>query len=187
MRDTEIYWRYEPPGAAWAFDDAGRDRGQLHAKTMSVANFDEDIVALLDAVATWPCVNPQAIGVVGFCTGGHIALRAAFSPSVRATACFYPTGLHDGELAGDEDAGSLARLSEIRGSLLVVFGSLDPHTPAEGRTLVAQRLAAAAIDQRLSLYEAEHAFMRDVGARYDPLCTDEAFAESIALYRQVLG
>ncbi len=102
----DIYWRYEAPGEAWAFDDAGRDRGNLHARTMRVRDFDDDITALLDAMAGWPFVKPDAMGAVGFCTGGHIAVRAAFSPRVRATVCFYPTGLHDGELAGDPDAGS---------------------------------------------------------------------------------
>lgn len=177
----EIYWRFEAPGAAFAFDDAGRDRGQLHAKNMTVRDFDDDIGMLLEALTTWKTVDANALGAVGFCTGGHIALRAAFSPLVRATACLYPTGLHDGELAGSEDAGSLARLHEIRGFLLTTFGTLDPHTPAEGRELIAQRLAASGIRHRISTYEAEHAFMRDEGPRYDPQRTDEAFAEAIAV------
>jgi carboxymethylenebutenolidase len=177
----EIYWRFEAPGTAFAFDDAGRDRGQLHARNMRTSDFDEDIRVLLGALATWDCVDADAIGAVGFCTGGHIALRAAFSHLVRTTACFYPTGLHDGELAGTEDAGSLARLSEIRGFLLAVFGTLDPHTPADGRELIVRRLAASGIRHRVSFYDAEHAFMRDVGPRYDPQRSDEAFAEAIAV------
>jgi dienelactone hydrolase len=56
--------------------------------------------------------------------------RAALSPRVKATALFYPTGLHDGDFAGDGDAGSLARANEIRGPLLTIFGSADPHTDA---------------------------------------------------------
>jgi carboxymethylenebutenolidase len=150
---------------------------------MRVRDFDDDVRVLLEALATWESVDPNALGAVGFCTGGHIALRAAFSPLVRATACLYPTGLHDGELAGDEDAGSLARLPEIRGSLLVTFGTLDPHTPADGRELIARRLAASGIRYGLSTYEAEHAFMRDEGPRYDPQRTDEAFAEAIAVLK----
>ena len=179
----EIYWRFEAPGTAFAFDDAGRDRGNLHARTMRVSDFDDDIRALLEALPAWDFVDPNALGAVGFCTGGHIALRAAFSPRVRTTALFYPTGLHDGELAGGKDAGSLARLREIRGFLLAIFGTLDPHTPADGRALIAQRFADSGIRHHVSLYEAEHAFMRDVGPRYDPQLTDEAFAEAIAVLK----
>ena len=35
-------------------------------------------------------------------------------------------------------------------------------------------------------YQAAHAFGRDVGDRYDPAVTDEAFAETIALFRRAL-
>ena len=178
----EIYWRFEEPGAAWAFDDPGRDRGQAHAEAMTTADFDDDIAALLKAVTSWDGVFPGAIGAVGFCTGGHIAFRAAFNPAVKVTVLYYPTGLHDGVLGGDA-AGSLERTGEIRGKLLSIFGTRDPHTPAEGRETIARTFAAAGIDATISLYDAEHAFMRDEGPRYDPQATDAAFAEGIAALR----
>lgn len=178
----EIYWRFEPPGTAYIFDDAGRDRGQACAQRMRVRDFDEDIAALLARVTADDGVRPAAIGAAGWCLGGHIAFRAAFAPGVKATACFYPTGLHDGELAGDGDAGSLARAHEIGGPLLTIFGSIDPHTDAAGRAVVERGLQAAGIRQRVSLYDAEHAFMRDVGPRYDPAATDAAFAEALAWF-----
>jgi carboxymethylenebutenolidase len=179
----EIYWRYEVPGTAYAFDDAGRDRGQACAKRMSAHDFDDDIAALLAYLSGRKDVIAEQIGAVGFCLGGHVGFRAALSPRVKATALFYPTGLHDGDLAGDRDAGSLARAGEIRGPLLTIFGSVDPHTDAAGREIVKRCLDAAGIRHRISLYDAEHAFMRDVGARYDPSATDAALAESIAWFR----
>jgi carboxymethylenebutenolidase len=179
----EIYWRFETPGTAYEFDDAGRDRGQACAKRMRVSDFDDDIETLLAYLAGNTGVNAKAIGAVGFCLGGHLAFRAALSPRVRATACFYPTGLHDGELAGDGPADSLERAREIRGELLTVFGSIDPHTDSAGRDEVKRGLDAAKIRHRILLYEAEHAFMRDVGARFDPSATDAAFGEAIALFR----
>ena len=65
----------------------------------------------------------------------------------------------------DPDAGSLARAKEIRGELLMVFGANDPHVPAEGRDTVERGLQAASTRYRISLYPAEHAFMRDEGPR----------------------
>jgi carboxymethylenebutenolidase len=179
----EIYWRLEPPGTAIAFDDPGRDRGMDDAKRTHVADFDDDLAVLIGYLGSHPSVVPGAIGAVGFCLGGHLAFRAAFLPAVKATACFYPTGLHDGELAHDADAGSLARAATIRGYLLVIFGTADPHTDAAGREVVAAGLAAAKIRYRISLYDAAHAFMRDVGPRWDPRVTDEAFAEADAMFR----
>ena len=37
------------------------------------------------------------------------------------------------------------------------------------------------------LYPAEHAFMRDEGPRYDPECTDLAFADMLHLFRSTFG
>jgi carboxymethylenebutenolidase len=183
----EIYWRFEEPGTAIAFDDPGRDRGMDDAKRMRVRDFDDDIAVLIDFLGSHERVVSEAVGVVGFCLGGHLAFRAAFAPAVKATVCFYPTGLHDGELAGDADAGSLALAARIRGFLLLIFGTADPHTDAAGRDVVAAGMAATKIRYRISLYDAAHAFMRDVGARWDPQVTDEAFAEAIALFRSEFG
>jgi carboxymethylenebutenolidase len=108
-------------------------------------------------------------------------------PDVKATVCFYPTGLHDGALARDADAGSLALAGRIRGQLLVVFGTEDPHTDAAGRDVVAAGLAASGVRYRVSLYETAHAFMRDVGPRWDPQATDEAFAEALAVFRSAFA
>lgn len=183
----EIYWRFEPPGTAIEFDDPGRDRGMADAKRMRARDFDDDIAVLVDFLTADGRVVPGAMGAVGFCLGGHVAFRAAFSPAVKATVCYYPTGLHDGDLAQDADAGSLALAPCIRGALLIVFGTADPHTEAAGRAVVAAGLAAAGIRSRVALYQdAAHAFMRDVGPRWDPQATDEAFAEALALFRAEL-
>jgi carboxymethylenebutenolidase len=183
----EIYWRFEPPGTAIAFDDPGRDRGMDDARRMRVSDFDDDIAVLVDFLKNNVDVVSGAIGAVGFCLGGHLAFRAAFLPAIKATACFYPTGLHDGELAQDADAGSLARSECIRGFLLIVFGTADPHTDAAGRDIVAAGLAATSVRHRISPYDAAHAFMRDVGVRWDPKTTDEAFAEALAMFRGELA
>jgi carboxymethylenebutenolidase len=62
------------------------------------------------------------IGVVGFSIGGHLAFRAVFQSDVRAAVCYYATGIDDGKLGQDADAGSLARATQIRGELLMIFG-----------------------------------------------------------------
>jgi carboxymethylenebutenolidase len=182
----EIYHRLESPGTVLAFDDAGRDRGQADAERTQVADFDADIVAALDYLDVHPRVEARQIAAAGHCTGGHLAFRAALDPRVRATACWYATGLHDGKLGGDADAGSLARAGEIRGELLMVFGSRDPHTPDEGLETIRHGLEASGARFAWRLYDAAHAFGRDVGDRYDPEATDAAFAETVAVFRRAL-
>ena len=183
----EIYCRIEPPGTAIAFDDAGRTRGQQDAAKTPVAHFDQDCRAGLDWLARHPQVAPGKIGVTGFCIGGHLAFRAAFQHDVRVTVCYYGTGIHDGKLGADADAGSVARAKNIRGNLLMIFGTKDPHVPDTGREKIDAALRASGIRYNTLLYPAEHAFTRDEGPRFDPEATDQSFAEMIRAFREAFA
>jgi len=182
----EIYHRLEPAGTALAFDDPGRTRGLEDASKTAVAEFDADCRVALDWLAEHPRTAKGRLGAMGFCIGGHLAFRAALQPDVRATACFYPTGVQNGKLGKDADAGTLGRFADIKGELLLVFGTGDPHIPEEGRAKIAEELSRAGTRVTTKLFPAEHAFMRDEGPRYDPQCTDQAFAEGVAFLRRAL-
>ena len=140
----EIYHRIEPSGTVLEFDDEGKARGQRDAETTPVGHFDADAAAALDWLEERTGGAP--LGAAGHCTGGHIAFRAAFDPRVRSTACWYPTGLHDGKLAAEPDAATLARAPEIKGDLLLIFGTRDPHTPEAGRQVVRRGVQDKKID-----------------------------------------
>ena len=176
----EIYAHGELAGVALEFDDAGKAAGQAAAAAMPVAQFDADRVAVLDHLGARADVD--GLCAVGFCIGGHLAFRAAFDPRVAATVCFYPTGLSDGALGADADAGSLAAAGDIGGRLMIVFGSRDPHVPAAARLQVVGALYVAGLtDLELHVFAGgEHAFMRDVGARYDPELTDLALHTAVS-------
>jgi carboxymethylenebutenolidase len=176
----EIYPRGELAGVALEFDDAGKQAGLAGAAATTTAQFDADRVAVLDYLEQRPDVD--LMSAVGFCIGGHLAFRAAFDPRVSGTVCFYPTGLHDGALGADPDAASLARAADISGRLMIVFGSRDPHVPADARVrILAELYAAGLTDLELHVYAGgEHAFMRDVGARHDPVLTDLALVEAVS-------
>jgi carboxymethylenebutenolidase len=181
----EIYYRIEPAGSVIPFDDAGRNRGMEDAARTPVAHFDEGRRAALNYLAKHASVAEGKLGAMGFCIGGHLAFRAALEPEVRATVCFYGTGIHNGKLGLDEDARSLDRAGEIRGELLMVFGTEDPHVPSEGRTAIDRKLHDARVNYSIQLFPCEHAFMRDEGPRFDAEATDQAFAAMIALFRNV--
>jgi len=176
----EIYPRTELAGVVLEFDDAGKQAGLSGAAATTTAQFDEDRVAVLDFLAQRADVT--TLFATGFCIGGHLAFRAALDPRVAATVCFYPTGLHNGALGADADAGSLARAADIHGRLMVVFGSQDPHVPADARLEILSALYVAGLtDLELHVYAGgEHAFMRDIGARHDPMLTDLALTEAIS-------
>ncbi len=183
----EIYHRIEPPDSPIPFDDEGRERGLANAAKTAVAEFDADCRAALDYLAAHPTVAGGKLGAAGFCIGGHLSFRAALQKDVKATVCFYGTGIHNGRLGKDADAGSLERAHEIQGELLLVWGELDPHIPPDGRAKIEVALAESGVNFSQRLYGAEHAFMRDEGPRYDSEATDQAFGEMIAFYRRVFS
>jgi carboxymethylenebutenolidase len=176
----EIYPHGDLAGLALEFDDAGKQAGMAGATATTAEQFDADRVAVLDFLQQRPDVG--TLFAAGFCIGGHLAFRAAFDPRVAATVCFYPTGLHNGALGADADAGSLARAGDIQGRLMIIFGSQDPHVPAPARLQVVSALYEAGLDDlELHVYAGgEHAFMRDIGVRHDPVLTDLALTEAVS-------
>jgi carboxymethylenebutenolidase len=183
----EIFHRREPAGTVLEQTDEGRARGMQHQQAMPLAHFDEDCRAALDYLQQHPLVAAGQIGAGGFCIGGHLAFRAALQPDVKATACFYPTWLHNGQLGQGANADSLQRTADIKGQLLILFGALDPLIPAEGRATIEAALQQANVKYETHLYPADHGFVRDDRAAYDPECADQAFAEAIRWWRQTFG
>jgi carboxymethylenebutenolidase len=179
----EIYAHGPLAGVALEFDDTGKAAGLAGAAATTTAQFDADRIAVLDFLQQRDGVT--TLYAAGFCIGGHLAFRAALDPRVAATVCFYPTGLQNGGLGAD-DPGSLARAAEIRGRLMIVFGSRDPHVPADARVQILSSLYAAGLtDLELHLYRGgEHAFMRDVGSRHDPELSDLAIVEAVSFLQR---
>ncbi|MBY0522525.1 MAG: dienelactone hydrolase family protein [Gemmataceae bacterium] len=181
----EVYHSREPLGTVLAYDDAGKNRGNLHKQTIPLAVFDEDIRVALAALEAHPNCNAR-LGAVGICLGGHLAFRAALQPRVRAAACFYPTDLHTGTLGVGAAADSLTRAGEIRGELLMVFDRQDPHVPFEGRRQIYEALDRAGTWFTWHEFNAAHAFLRDEGERYDPAASQLCLGLAADLFRRCL-
>ena len=182
----EIFHRQLPPGTVLVQDDEGRARGMQAQLATPVTHFDEDCRAVIAYLQTHPHVAAGQLGAGGFCIGGHLAFRAALQPEIKATVCFYPTWLHNGKLGLGEAAGSLERAAAIRGEMLLMFGTLDPLIPAEGRAVIETALMQAGVRHEMRLYAADHGFVRDDRAAYDPECADQAVAEAVKFWRRVL-
>ncbi len=65
-------------------------------------------------------------------------------------------GIPSGKL-GQGIADTIKRVSEIKGEMLMVFGSLDPHIPDSDRQILIKALENAGIPHEVFLYESpEH-------------------------------
>lgn len=182
----EIFHRIEPIGSVIEPDDLGRMRGNDAARRTETAAHDADARAVLDWLKSETPVDSGKLGTIGFCIGGHLAIRAALQPEVRAAVCCYPTGVHSGKL-GKEPADTLQRLGDIQGKVLLIFGTLDPHVPADGRQTILRSLDSMGVSHHVLTYAADHTFMRDDGYRFDPVATDLAWGEIIEFLKDTLG
>lgn len=181
----EIFGRVLPPGRVLDFE-ADRQLAMDSTDRMTLDGFDADRRAVLAWMPTHPAIDAERLFACGWCIGGHLAFRAATEPAIRATACFYPTGLHTDSVGGAKGtAPTLAAAAEIHGPLLIVWGTRDPHIPTDGRTTVHRALEEAGTDFHVRMYDAEHTFMRDEGGRSDPQATDRAFREMLDLFGDV--
>ena len=127
----EIYPRGELAGVALEFDDAGKQAGLAGAAATTTAQFDADRVAVLDFLAAARRRRRDS--------APWASASAATWRSGRRSTRGWPRrcastrrGCRTGSSARS-DAGSLARAADIAGRLMVVFGSRDPHVPADAR------------------------------------------------------
>ena len=181
----EVYHDYEAPGTVLAYDASGTDRGNALKFAKPVAAFDADATRTLDALAAHPACDGR-LGTVGVCLGGHLAYRAALDPRVAAATLFYPTDIHSGTLGEGRSDDSLARMAELQAETLFVFGRQDPHVPFAGREAIRARLEAVGATYEWHEVNAQHAFLRDEGPRYDPALFAEATGWALSLFARVL-
>ena len=182
----EIYHELEPAGTVLPYDTAGVASGNTHKTTKVLSSYDADARAALDFLAAHPACNGR-LGVVGICIGGHLAFRAAMNPDVQAVVCFYATDIHKRGLGQGTADNSLDRMGEIRGELVMVWGRQDPHVPDEGRALIYRTMAEAGVNFTWHEFNAQHAFLRDEGPRYDPELALRCYRMVVDLFARKLG
>lgn len=182
----EVYHEYEPAGTVLNYDPAGTDRGNALKFTKPVAAYDADAEAAVTALLQNRACNGR-VGTFGVCLGGHLAYRAALDPRVSAAACFYPTDIHSATLGEGRSDDSLARMAELKAEMLFVWGRQDPHVPFAGREAIRRRLEEVGAAYEWHEVNAQHAFLRDEGPRYDPALFLQTMALTLAFYQRTLG
>lgn len=181
----EVYHEYLPARCVLGYDDPGKNLGNDLKYKKSVAAYDGDAVALVEALKR-DTRTVGGVGVMGVCLGGHLALRAAAVADVAACATCFPTDVHSGSLGAGKHDDTLARFPTIKAETLFVFGRQDPHIPYAGRCRIRDVAETSGMNYTWHEFNAEHAFMRDEGHRYDPEATDIVFSLVVRLMRRRL-
>lgn len=181
----EVFHELNPIGTVLAYDDAGKDKGNQDKWTKPLEDHDSDTQAIVDWAAQQDfCTG--TVGAMGVCIGGHLAFRAALNPNVKSAFCLYATDIHSNTLPCAEGNDSFSRCADIKGELVMIWGKQDPHVPVDGRMKIHQQLLDSGNHFSWHEVNAQHAFMRDEGDRYDPALALQMYQMAVNLFQRTL-
>lgn len=139
----------------------------------------DDMKAAFRWLAARPDVDPQRIGVIGWCMGGGYALAFAVTePGLRAAIVNY------GKLVTAPD-----KITALHAALLGNFAGADRGIPPEDVRAFADRLKAAHKDADIKIYDgAKHAFMNPNNKDgYDEAAAKDAWTRIDAFLARTIG
>ncbi len=139
----------------------------------------EDMKAAFRWLSARPDVDPQRIGIVGWCMGGGYALAfATAEPRLRAAVVNY------GKLVTAPE-----KIDALHASLLGNFAGADRGIPPEDVRAFADQLKAAHIDADVKIYDgAKHAFMNPSNKDgYNEAAASDAWSRIDAFLSRTLG
>lgn len=147
------------------FDQAARGRDMMLASDLEQTTID------IDAAVKALAANGGKVGVIGFCWGGGLALRAAQDLDIAAGVAFYGTRLPQ----------YLDR--PLKAPFLGHFGTQDDHVPAE----MLNQAKAYLPEMEIHIYEAGHAFANEARPSYVADVADVAHARTIDFLAKHVG
>ena len=150
-----------------AYDKAGIDKGRDLAMEVGLERAIEAVASAAEAIA-----SSGKVGVVGYCWGGTVALRAAQVLGLPASSYY-----------GGRNVGFLDQ--PLKAPVIFHFGMDDPSIPPEA--IAKQR--AAWPDAPVFVYEhCGHAFNRDADAHaYNAAAAKLALERTLALFAKNLA
>jgi carboxymethylenebutenolidase len=139
-----------------------------------------DLDPYLDALLDLPGVLGKDVGVVGYCMGGRLAVRAGAGrpENVAAVACF-----HAGGLVTDDSDSPHRLLAALRAEVLAGHADNDSSNPPEAIAAFDAALDAAGLRYSTAVYPgAQHGFTMSDTAAYDEVAAARHFDELRALF-----
>ncbi len=181
----EVYHEFEPLGCALAYDKEGTDKGNRYKIEKDLAAYDSDARAVIAHLKSLPDCNGR-LGAIGICLGGHLSFRCSMNPEITAGVCFYATDIHKRSLGKGMSDNSLDRIPELKAEMLMIYGKQDPHVPQVGRDLIYKTMTDSNVNFTWHEFNAQHAFIRDEGPRYDAALANICYALAFELFHRRL-
>lgn len=157
----DLFYRagaYPPmdPRVVWVNSDLRIAHRDTYMSTATPANVMSDMAVFLDYLDDAPDVRSGAIGVVGYCMGGRLALIAAgtYPDRVGAAASY-----HGGGLADDKPTSPHRLAAKMRAKIYVAGAIEDANFPDDMKARLNEALTEAGVDHRIETYPARHGWV----------------------------
>lgn len=151
------------------FREFGRSDEDMHARgelmgTINPTNVVGDAAALLEYADRDPAARDGAVGAVGFCMSGGLAISLARALPDQVTAA---ASIHGAWLVRDTPDSPHLGLDAVRAEIYFAWVDNDPTAPPETVDVMRQALDAAGASYTLDFIpDAVHGFA-PAGERYD--------------------
>lgn len=178
-----LYQR-QAPGFETGYTAADIEMGKKLKDETTAAQLIADTQATIHYLSQLPDVNPEAIGTIGFCFGGHVAYLVATLPEIKATASFYGAGIAVSTPGGGQP--TLTRTADIKGTVYAFFGDQDASIPLAQVTAIETELKQHGIKHHIFRYPADHGFFCDQRGSYDVAAANDAWEQVKTLFRTTL-
>jgi carboxymethylenebutenolidase len=140
---------------------------------------ENDIRSALDYIKSQPEVNPDRVGVTGFCLGGGLTFFAAckFSNEIAAAAPFYGMVLDEW----------IEKVTDITVPVCLFFGGADPFIGRDRIHQIESRFQELGKAYKLKLYpDANHGFFCNERSSYHPTAAADAWDELLQFFARHL-
>lgn len=165
-------------------EDARKQRLAELTQPLTPEAMESDASTYVDFLANQPSVREGAMGVVGYCFTGQMALHAAAArpDKIAAAASF-----HGGGLFTDTPASPHLTLSRIKARLYFGHATKDRSMPEESIANLDRALEAWGGKYESETYQdAFHSWTASDSPVYNPAQADRAFEKLIKLFEESL-
>ncbi len=172
----ELFHRSAAPGLEISYSDF--PSAMPHFAAISPEGLTSDLQAAYDWLQNQALVVADKIGSIGFCLGGRVSFLANAVLPLAAAVSYYGGGTH---LLKD-------RAPDLHAPHLFFWGGLDAHISKENIDEVTAAVTAAGkpfINTVISY--ADHGFNCDERPSYHPEAAKEAWALTLAFFKEKLG
>lgn len=182
----DLFYRY---GAYGPFVPAELFAGDFRAvlgPLMATTGNDKaaaDTAALLAYLDTRGDVAGTAVGAIGFCMGGGMALLAAATYPDRFAAV---ASFHGGNLATDAPTSPHRSAAQIAGEVYIAAAAADASYPPAMAQRFEQALTDGGVRFEAETYPAAHGWMKPDFPVYDAAAAERGWAALLALFGRTL-